>query len=301
MYPLKDTSQMPKILYIMGTARSGSTVLEILLSHAKDTFGAGEITSLVQDGFIENKTCSCGQHCHSCNVWRQVLENINMREEELREWAALQKKVDWHVGFFRQIFGLLSPDEKARYRDMNRSLLWAISKTTQASTIVDSSKYAGRALALEKIVNAEVNILCLTRSPSGIMTSFQKPNTKEQLPKTVLGTLNYYVMVLTILWLAKRLLGKERVLSIRYEEFVAHPEQTLRAIGQWSNLDLSEVIQGLQEKKPFSVGHLVTGNRLRKKGEIRLKGELGNAKESQSFKIKTAVTVMDIWRKMLNF
>ena len=39
----------------MGTARSGTTILEILLSYGRNTFGAGEITALIQDGFIENK------------------------------------------------------------------------------------------------------------------------------------------------------------------------------------------------------------------------------------------------------
>ena len=90
---------LPKVLYIMGTARSGSTILEILLSKGKGVFGAGELTSLIQDGFIENKQCSCGSSCADCDVWGRVSEILKLDKQELEEWAVLQKKWTGTMGF----------------------------------------------------------------------------------------------------------------------------------------------------------------------------------------------------------
>ena len=101
-------SYLPKVIYIMGTARSGSTLLEILLANAKGVFAAGELTSLIDEGFINDKICSCKQAVSKCTVWGEVKKNLNLDDAELHKWAQLQKNIDWHDGFFRQLFGIIT-------------------------------------------------------------------------------------------------------------------------------------------------------------------------------------------------
>ena len=67
---------------------------------------------------------------------------------------------------------------------------------TGAPVILDSSEYAGRALALSKIVQADVMVICLTRSPAGLMASFQKLNKDEQRPKGPFAAMLYYLVTL---------------------------------------------------------------------------------------------------------
>lgn len=289
---------MPKVVYIMGTARSGSTILEIMLSHGRGVFGAGEITSLIEDGFIENKPCSCGRACHDCEVWGRVLEKLDMNRAELEAWASLQHKVDWHDGLLRQLIGSLSQKDKARYKELNRRLLRAIAEVTGAATIVDSSKYAGRALALARIVEADVKVICLTRSPAGLMASFQKPNKEEQRPKGVLATTVYYMTVATLLRLATMILGRDKVLQVSYESFLEESQATLRTIELWAGIELSDIINKLEMREEFSVGHLVTGNRLRKKGAIRFNPRLSDSYR-ETFITRMAILVMHGWRRML--
>jgi len=290
---------LPKVLYIMGTARSGSTILEILLSKGKGVFGAGELTSLIQDGFIENKQCSCGSSCADCDVWGRVSEILKLDKQELEEWAALQKKMDWHDGFLRQLFSMVSRKDTLSYRELNTRLLMVIKEVTGCNIILDSSKYAGRAIALARIVDADVRVICLTRSPAGLMASFQKPNKEEQRPKRPAAALLYYLVTLASLRIASALSGR-RVYRLSYEALLANPNRVLREIEAWSGVDLSDVRGQLNKEKPFPVGHLVTGNRLRKQGEVRFEPRMNNAAPA-GLKAKAAVVVMNGWRWMLGF
>lgn len=290
---------LPKVLYIMGTARSGSTVLEIMLAANPDVFGAGELTYLVQDGFLENKDCSCGRPCHSCGLWKKVIATLNMNEESLRKWSTLQKNIDWHDGFFRQCIGAVSRKDRQRYKEFNRRLLEIIGGVTDASVILDSSKYAGRALALKRIVQADAMFICLTRSPAGMMASFQKPNKDEQRPKGPFAAMLYYLVTLISLRIASVLLGK-RVHPLRYEALLDDPEGTLRDIEAWSGIDLAEARRRLRAKEAFPVGHLVTGNRLRKQVEVRFESRMGHASPA-GLSAKAVVAVMNGWRWLLGF
>ena len=67
-------SKMPRMIYIMGTARSGSTILEILLGKGKGVFGAGELAHLIADGFIKDADCSCDHPVSECIVRSSIKE-----------------------------------------------------------------------------------------------------------------------------------------------------------------------------------------------------------------------------------
>jgi len=67
-------SKMPRMIYMMGTAISGSTILEILLGKGKGVFGAGELAHLIEDGFIKDADCSCNHPVSECMVWSSIKE-----------------------------------------------------------------------------------------------------------------------------------------------------------------------------------------------------------------------------------
>lgn len=276
-----------RVLYIMGTARSGSTVLEILLGHGKEAFGAGELTSIVQDGFIGNKPCSCGRLFRDCEVWGRVVEELDLDADEIVEWAKLQRKIDWHDGFLRQWAGIVSNKDFERYKYYNLRLLRAIRKVTGAEVIVDSSKYAGRALALERMDGVDLNVICLTRSPEGLMASFQKPNKDEQRPKKPWAVVSYYAFVMFSLRAALNVLG-EKAICLTYEQFIGDPATPIAMIAEKSNVDFRNVIDTIKKGGEFIVGHLVTGNRLRKKGKVRIERSV-NAAVLDRFKLQLMI------------
>jgi len=288
-----------RVIYIMGTARSGSTILEILLAEAENVFGAGEITNLIEDGFIEDKPCSCQQSSSRCSIWGPVKDRLGLSESELKEFECLLQKVDWHTGFIQQLFGLMSKKDLLAYQKFNQALLLAIERTSGCQIILDSSKFSGRAIALKRFLKGNLSVICLTRSPIGLMKSFQKPNKDEQRPKSPLVTLIYYLVTLTSLRLACWILGKN-VMQMRYEELQANPVDSLKSIEAFCGLDLKQTKQQIKKRESFDVGHIVTGNRLRKKGRVYFQ----QSEKNQSLKDSSHpffVGIMQIWKWGLRF
>ncbi len=303
IFEMTDEQQersLPKLLYIMGTARSGSTILEILLAHGEGVFGTGELASLVDDGFIGNKRCSCNVPFKQCKIWGKVARRLNLNNLQLQAWVDVQHKLDWHRGFLRQLFGNVSKSDKSIYARATKNLLAAIKAETNANVIVDSSKYAGRALALLQIVGLDIKVICLTRSPHGLMASFQKPNKDEQRPKSPFATLLYYLFTLASLRLTSFFL-KDKVYFLTYEELVEDPVCCLDKLQIWSGIDLSSVKNILKIRVQFDVGHLVTGNRLRLQRFVQFQSPDKSKQKLFGNSSKFAAILMNMLKGVLRF
>ncbi len=293
-------SDVPDVLYIMGFGRAGTTILEILLSSNSGLFGAGELTYIIRDAFIRDVTCSCGRRSSECEVWSRLRGSVPDSQAELLAIAELFLKVQSHGRFPLVAANLYDGERLKRYRDINRLLFERLRTVTGAHAVVDSSKYPGRALTLARSLPEKVRVICLTRSPAGLMTSFQKQHKDEQLPKSVLGTVAYYTYVLTSLRVATWLLGRSNVLHVRYEELVSDPSGTLHRIEDWSGHDLSTARQIVATDGWFDVGHIVTGNRLRKQGQVRFNPGAG-APRLPTLSARLAVRALDLYRRLLGF
>ena len=289
---------LPRILYILGTARSGSTILEILLASDPKAFGAGEITFLPKDGLVRDRECSCHHPVSTCEVWGRVLKQLVLANGALKSWVSLQHKVDWHLGFFRQLLSCIPIKHFHEYELYNKNLFVAIKQATNCSVVIDSSKYAGRALAVNRIMGRNMSVICLTRSPDGLMNSFKKPNKEEQRPKTPLKTLVYYVLTLTSLRITCAKLGK-CVHQLRYEELISNPVGSLEKIESWRGFDLSIAKQHVKNKRPLDVGHIVTGNRLRKNGQVVFKSSKDEYFVGRWEKF--VIGIMQVWKWILRF
>ena len=290
---------MPDILYIMGTGRSGTTILEILLSNSEGLSGVGEITHIFRDGFINDVVCSCGQHVSNCEMWLHVKNGCEWPEENYQDIDELFAKIAWHSHFPVVLLGLIGEKDKKRYRDINGCLFKKFSEISGASVIVDSSKYAGRGLQLARMFPDRVKVICLTRAPAGLVSAFGKSDADEQKPKSLISTFLYYVYTMTCFRIVKTLLGK-RVLHVRYEELNSEPTQTLERIEGWCGHSLSRSREYVSENQLLDVGHIVTGNRLRKQGRVRFMPSQKTAKKEGVVAI-FVVSIMNMYRLLLGF
>ncbi|MCI5137306.1 MAG: hypothetical protein D3922_02555 [Candidatus Electrothrix sp. AR1] len=269
----------------------------MLLAAEEEVFGAGELTFLPKDGFVDDAPCSCGCSVSRCQVWSQVKKRLDLSDKKYNKWCDLQKEVDWHTGFFKQLLHRVTRVDFNTYKEVNCKLLKFISEITGCRVVVDTSKYSGRALALHRILHGKVKVICLTRSPTGLMNSFQKKG-NEQASKTPLQTMVYYIGSLTLLRMAcSRLRGD--IFYMRYEDLIADPLKSLEMVESWSGLDLTESKQRVEQKIPFEIGHVVTGNRLRKKGQVVFIRGSVNAATTEWEKI--LLLIMNGWKWLLRF
>jgi hypothetical protein len=61
-----------KVLYIAGTGRSGTTVLDRILGQLDGFFSAGELENIWHRGVLADRKCGCGVPFSRCPVWRAV-------------------------------------------------------------------------------------------------------------------------------------------------------------------------------------------------------------------------------------
>lgn len=261
-------ASMPDVLYIMGTGRSGTTILEVLLTSGARIAGTGELKHIFRDGFLRNQRCACGQPSSECELWSSVRRTAGWSEEECRKLRGLIERLEGHAHFPLVFLGLTSRAKAAQYRKVGSVLFRSVAKLTGSSVVVDSSKYPGRALLLYRAYPGRVKIICITRSAAGLLAAFQKPNQDEQRPKSLSAAAAYYVYVLFCMWLVRIRLGAQ-CLTIRFEDLIKDPVEVLRKIEAWSGVSLAEAREKLVAGEPFAVGHIVTGNRLRKQGQVR--------------------------------
>src|SRR5690348_5991619 len=78
----------PKVLFIVGTGRIGSTIIEQILGQTDGFWPTGELYRIWQDGLIEGDFCGCGEPLPECPFWRSVLVKafgaLNLVEPEKR-------------------------------------------------------------------------------------------------------------------------------------------------------------------------------------------------------------------------
>lgn len=263
-------ASFPDIVYLMGTGRSGTTILEILLANNPGFFGVGEVTHIFGDGFVRNVSCSCGAPARNCRVWSDVRHQCRWTDDKDKEHDALFHRYAWHSRFPALALGLDSQVTRERFRTINRCLFSAVQSVSGAEVVVDSSKYAGRALALARAFPERILVICVTRSPAGLINAFRKTDAGEQRSKSLLAVCMYYAYVMLCLRFAIWRLGK-RVLHLHYEELGSRPIEALGRIGRFLGRDLGPSMQKVSHNKWLGIGHIVTGNRIRLEGKIRFR------------------------------
>ena len=293
-----NDASLPKLLYIMGTARSGSTVLEVLLSSDDRVTGLGELTHFPHDGILVRTPCGCGREVSSCPQWGAL--GAAMKSDEAEDAATLFRETESHRNFLAHYLRGFKRASLESYRAINRGLVIGVSNHAKDAPewVVDSSKYAGRALALAEAFPGSVHVVCLVRDPVGLQRAFAKEQDDEQRGKSAMGAFAYHVFVLTCLALARRRLGGRMYLT-SYEKLSLNPSGELAAIERWCGIPLSVAREVLAEGGDFSSGHIMTGNRIRKQARIRFQPTRSSERVRLPFSRRLAARVAAGWARVL--
>lgn len=295
---VQESNVLPRIVYIMGTGRSGTTILEVLIRNNPEIFGAGEITHIFRDGFLKNKECSCGKATLNCEVWGRVLEKNQWSAVEVKDFEKVFSNVTRHGAFPLIALGIINRERQCEFEIVNKKLFSSIKEVTGANIIVDSSKYPSRALFLAEHYPGDIKILCMTRSPSGLISAFGKQHEEEQKPKSLIMASIYYLYVLMCMYIVKQRL-RDQCYILRYEDLRSDPIGILTGIQKWGGYNLNNSIELLKNNEWFDIGHIVTGNRLRKMKQIKY--EYNDQGNEESDKVNIIVRFLNFYRKFLKF
>lgn len=248
----------------MGCGRSGTTILDIILGNHSGFLSLGELNNAM-DAWHKKETCSCGLPLRECKVWKNV-GNIffgNDSGDEHYKIARYQNDIERQVSILKHILGLYDLSVIYEYNSYIYRIFRLLKESSSAKAIIDSSKSVGRALTLLKNAKIDVQIIHLVRDPRGVYFSFQKKN-------LITPTMNIWSLILY--WNSVNLLasliglrfGHKKVLRVRYEDLISKTDKTIDNITDFINEDLSDVKRKLKNEEPMEMGHLASGNRIRK-------------------------------------
>jgi len=250
------------LIYIMGAGRSGTTVLAAFLGNNKEIQNIGEMHQFFEH-IDENKECSCGKQINECEFWKNKISEDLLKST--KQNRLLSEKMESHSSIIKHLVNSFSNKENKQYIALHQLILNSIYSDSDKSTLLDSSKYIGRALALNKLVNIDLKVIYVVRDVRGVINSFSK---KVQTSKSPLSTIVYYLVVNSVSEFIAKILLRKKVVKIRYEDLVNNPMQVFSRLEIFLKLDLTDVKNKIIDKQAFEVGHIVGGNRLKKNKEI---------------------------------
>jgi hypothetical protein len=235
---MNDRPTLPTVLYISGWCRNGSTLIGNLLNEIDGYFHTGELHYLWRNalGAGTNQVCGCGAALTDCSVWSEVLADgagaptaaaaADWRDhahQVVSRQRAVRTRHTWSILNAPEL-----PPERAAYaRDLARAYRAAAS-ALGARVIVDGGKYPSEAALLRRSGELDVKLLHLVRDPRAIANSWARD--KDYISRmSAARSTAYWVGFNFATEAVARRYGAD-AMFLRYEDFIAAPEETLDAV-----------------------------------------------------------------------
>lgn len=287
MSALPERNGPVRVLYIAGSVRSGSTVLDKVLGELDGFFAGGEISYVWERGLLENWLCGCGVRFRDCAVWGAVLRAAFGRPDavDAREMVVLQRKATRIRHVPRVVLSSrkgapAGPDLAPLLENLSR-LYGAIRSTTGSRVIVDSSKLPGYGYLLGNVSGIDMRVVHLVRDPRAVAYSWMRKKgqfdrgAEQDMHRSgpVMSSLLWSIWNSTAeaLWRP----SPERYLLLRYEDFVRDPSAAVRRIRAWLGETPADLpfLEGHSVR--LGVSHTVAGNPNRlETGRIQIRPDL---------------------------
>jgi uncharacterized protein YsxB (DUF464 family) len=262
-----EPTEKIKLLYIAGTGRNGSTLLERILNEIPGVFAAGEFGRSAR--YNRNKICLCGEKLTVCQVWQAITHEIDSQLDE-EKFLQLDRKYVSQKGIER--LKLLTRPKESQLSDDFKQYLnslaikyQAIHKHKSGQIITDSTIDALYGYYLSLIPSIDLYILHLIRDPRGVSYSWQQlkfasPSAKKpwtpQFPpsKSALNWLKRNIFIET------KLARSKKYLRIHYEDLIENPTAVVTKIASMLNLKLENIDFIKENRISLGESHLIGGN-----------------------------------------
>lgn len=269
----------PTVIYIISDRRSGSTLLENILSKSPEVTAVGELAMLkghlLKQGPGErwDWNCSCGNAVMQCDFWKPILEHTYKKNPSSFitdvKWNFKSKNI-FAVAAFPGLFKkhLLHVISNKKNKDVASTLnhLYVkIFEQTNTSFIVDSSKDPLQALCIYKSERSyDVKIIWLKRDMRAIAVSkskWKEVNVKK--PKTILKLLLGVFYYRRICMAVSSYIKSDDLLQMNYEKLAQHTQEELNNITSKFGLKEYAAPQYMLAEEVHTIGG--TPNRFEKK------------------------------------
>jgi UDP-N-acetylglucosamine transferase subunit ALG13 len=261
------------VVYIAGSGRSGSTILEHILGQDPRVATLGEVHHLWERGIEKNELCGCGSPFHDCAFWTAVGERAfeGWDRVDLPAFRDAARKVDrqrWVVKTAAPRMSRAMTEATVRYTEHYRRIYQAAKQVSGAEVVIDSGKHPSLALALTHNSDLDLRVLHLVRDSLGVSYSWSKSVARPEARSADDALMTRYSAGLSsALWMTTNLEAElvrargRRVVRMRYEAFVEAPQEQIERV--WRGLRLPGEPPDLVDESgtvSLAPNHTVAGN-----------------------------------------
>ena len=176
----------PRVLYIAGTGRSGSTVLARYLESVLDAVHVGELRYVWDRGVDDSQLCECGQPFGDCAFWAGVLHSAypdGVHAARVRV-AGLVPQVDRlrHIPANSAVArGLRDSPTVQAYGECLAPLYEAVATRSGSALVIDSSKDPSYLFALRATGRIDLQVLHLVRDSRAVAHSWTRRRRRPEI------------------------------------------------------------------------------------------------------------------------
>ena len=243
-----DAEPKVTVLSIVGTGRSGTTVLAAILGETPGIFNAGELHWVWGRSLSQQRPCGCSLPPAECPVWSRVVDSalgvppseqaVGRGGPAIAEIARAERELLARRNRLRLLLGArtaMAWPALDRIRTVTEDLYASLVAVTGAHVIVDASKRPEDAAVLAGIDSVEHYVLHIVRDPRAVVFSWSRAKASPD-GTTVMRRMRPPRIV--VAWmennagaeLLRKHVPPERWLSTRYEDFVARPRDVVGEI-----------------------------------------------------------------------
>jgi Sulfotransferase family len=245
--------EKPKVIYVMGQGKSGSTILGVTLGNCTDVVFAGELS-----GWLMGSGERSSKMSERERFWQSVRGDIHGDSEVFGKEPF--RELERSLSVFRPDRWLARRRLRGGYRRVTQNLYRSIANRAQATHVVDTSHLPMRARELQRMRDIDLYLIFLVRDVEGVAGSYMR----VARDSTAIGRRWRFFAVNARLWITYLLSTvvflhqrRDRRMLVRHERFIADPEGVLREI-----LDAANVPADLPDLTSLSTGIALKGNRL---------------------------------------
>jgi hypothetical protein len=269
------TKDKIKVIYCMGSGRSGSTLLGMILANHPDCFNPGELNDigrLSQEGF----RCSCGEAVSKCSFWSDVYNRWVKKsgpshvEQYLNTFNKIENfksSISWYKAFLKYKYhnNLLN-----NYTDITYNFYKSISEISGKSIIVDISKNPLRAFLLSLNSRIDLRLMHMVRDGRGVAWSLNKFIKPDFPQKKVWRTAVFWTIVNRQSSFVSKRVSKSQV--FKYEDLAESPEVFLKTLSKLAEITAKPLVETVTTGNiVHEESHIMAGNRLRRSKSIIIK------------------------------
>ncbi len=301
------------LIYILGSGRSGSTLLGLMLGKNPGYFNIGEAQNLPWELKKENKLCGCGISLNKCPFWKNIIAELDFENQDVpinyfREKPGAGKVLRWK--YLKDIiFGKVSEKHKKKILKYGTNNYQYFSKVrnrakelsgSDINRIIDVSKHSYRLFFLKQSDLFDIKVIHLIKNPCSFVYSSAVKNTQftkiVEYKQVFKMSLRWLVENYIMLKLLENHFKKEDYIFITYKQLSTDPDTTIEAISN----TLGENIEKNIKKFRNYENHIMSAGQMAYEDKgLHYDDKWANSM-NKLYKLTTKAITWPVYNKILN-